>query len=122
MIELYNFILKIINIVNEYYEPDNYYIKIKYKLDSIKEFNKFYYNNNLNQNKLLIFNSNEAEKLFIRLVNLDENYIQRKYNNDIKIIITDLIKNKNNNYFFSICDEFLSLNKSTINNDNIFIF
>jgi len=121
MIELYNFILKIINIVNEYYEPDNYYIKIKYKLDSIKEFNKFYYNNNLNQNKLLIFNSNEAEKLFIRLVNLDENYIQRKYNNDIKIIITDLIKNKNNNYFFSICDEFLSLNKSTINNDNIFI-
>jgi len=88
MIELYNFILKIMHIVNEYYDPDLYYIKLKYKLDSVKEYNKFYYNN-LNQNKLLLFNSNEAEKLFIRLVNLDENYIERKYNKDIKIEFID---------------------------------
>jgi hypothetical protein len=74
MIELYNFILKIMNIANDYYEPELYYINLKYKLDSVKEFNKFY-NNNLNQNKLLLFNSNEAEKLFIRLINLDESYI-----------------------------------------------
>jgi hypothetical protein len=119
MIELYNFILKIMNIVNEYYEPDLYYINLKYKLDSIKEFNKFYYNN-LNYNKLLLFNSIEAEKLFIRLINLDENYIERKYNQSMKTIITDFINNKNNNYYFSICDEFFSLNKSTLNN-NIFI-
>jgi len=120
MIELYNFILKIMHIVNEYYDPDLYYIKLKYKLDSVKEYNKFYYNN-LNQNKLLLFNSNEAEKLFIRLVNLDENYIERKYNKDIKIIITDFIQKKNNDCYFSICDEFFYLNKSTINNDNIFL-
>ena len=119
MIELYNFVLKIMNIVNDYYEHDMYYINLKYKLDSVKEFNRFYYNN-LNQNKLLLFNSNEAEKLFIRLVNLDENYIERKYNKDIKSIITDLIQNKNNNYYFSICDEFFFLNKSTLDN-NIFV-
>ena len=120
MIELYNFLLKIMNLANEYYEPDMYYVNLKYKLDSVKEFNKFYLNN-LNQNKLLLFNSVEAEKLFIRLVNLDENYIERKYNKDIKSIITDFIKNKNNNYYFSICDEFFYINKSTISNDNIFI-
>ena len=77
MIELYNFILKIMNIANDYYEPDLYYINLKYKIDLVKEFNKFY-SNNLNQNKLLLFNSNEAEKLFIRLINLDESYIERK--------------------------------------------
>ena len=120
MIELYNFLVKIMNIANDYSEPDLYYINLKYKLDSIKEFNKFYHNN-LNQNKLLLFNSNEAEKLFIRLVNLDENYIERKYNKDIKDIISDFINNNNNNYYFSICDEFFNINKSTINNDNIFI-
>ena len=120
MIELYNFLLKIMNLANEYSEPDMYYVNLKYKLDSVKKFNKLYLNN-LNQSKLLLFNSVEAEKLFIRLVNLDENYIERKYNKDIKFIITDFIKNKNNNYYFSICDEFFYINKSTINNDNIFI-
>ena len=120
MIELYNFLLKIMNLDNEYSEPDMYYVNLKYKLDSVKKFNKLYLNN-LNQSKLLLFNSVEAEKLFIRLVNLDENYIERKYNKDIKSIITDFIKNKNNNYYFSICDEFFYINKSTINNDNIFI-
>jgi hypothetical protein len=120
MNELYNFILKIMNITNEYYEPELYYINIKYKLDSIKEFNKLY-NNNLNQHKLLIFNSIEAEKLFIRLINLDENYIERKYNQNMKSIITNFINNKNDNYYFSICDEFYNINKSTVDNNNIFI-
>jgi hypothetical protein len=45
MIELYNFILKIMNIANDYYEPDLYYINLKYKIDLVKEFNKFYSNN-----------------------------------------------------------------------------
>ena len=120
MIELYNFILKIMNIANDYNKPNIDYINLKYKLDSIKEFDKLY-KNNLNHNKLIFFNSNEAEKLFIRLVNLDENYIERKYNKEIKYIIADFIKNKNNIYYFSICDEFYNINKSTIDNDNIFI-
>ena len=121
MIELYNFILKIMQISNDFYEPDLYFIKLKYKLDSNKEFNKLY---SKNLNKLLLFNSNEAEKLFIKLVNLDESYIERKYNKNINLIINDFIQNKNFNYYFSICDEFFSLNKSSIDfskENNIFI-
>jgi len=120
MIELYNFIIKIMHISNDYYDCDPYYINIKYKLASIKEFNKLY-NNNLNQTKLLLFNSIEAEKLFIRLINLDENYVERKYNQNMKYILTNFIHNKNDNYYFSICDEFFNINKSTVDNDNIFI-
>jgi hypothetical protein len=117
MIELYNFILKILQISNDYYEPDLDFIKLKYQLNSIKEFNSLYIKKS---NELLIFNSNQAEKLFIRLVNLDENFINRKYNKDINNVIIDFIVNKNTNYFFSICDEFYNLNKSNINT-NIFI-
>ena len=38
------------NIANDYSEPNTDYINLKYKLDSVKEFNKLYINN-LNQNK-----------------------------------------------------------------------
>jgi hypothetical protein len=119
MIELRNFILKILQISNDYYEPDLDFIKLKYQLDNIKDFNSLYVKNS---NELLIFNSNHAEKLFIRLLNLDENFINRKYNKDINSIITDFIVNKNNNYFLSICDEFYNLNKSSQNNTNNFIY
>jgi hypothetical protein len=117
MIELCNFILKILQISNDYYEPDLDFIKLKYQLNSIKEFNSLYIKKS---KELLIFNSNHAEKLFIRLVNLDENFINRKYNKDINHVIIDFIVNKNTNYFFSICDEFYNLNKSNIDT-NIFI-
>jgi hypothetical protein len=117
MIELRNFILKILQISNDYYEPDLDFIKLKYQLNSIKEFNSLYIKKS---NELLIFNSNQSEKLFIRLVNLDENFINRKYNKDINGVIIDFIVNKNTNYFFSICDEFYNLNKSNIDT-NIFI-
>jgi hypothetical protein len=117
MIELRNFILKILQISNDYYEPDLDYIKLKYQINTIKEFNSLY---SKRSNDLLIFNSNLSEKLFIRLVNLDEKFINRKYNKDINSIIFDIISNKNNNYYLSICDEFYNLNKSNIDS-NIFI-
>ncbi len=117
MIELRNFILKILQISNDYYEPDLDYIKLKYQINTIKEFNSLY---SKRSNDLLIFNSNLSEKLFIRLVNLDENFINRKYNKDINSIILDIISNKNNIYYLSICDEFYNLNKTNIDT-NIFI-
>ena len=85
MIELYNFILKIMQISNDFYEPDLYFIKLKYKLDSNKEFNKLY---SKNLNKLLLFNSNEAEKLGF------DKIIVSKYNKGIdqqnfKILMTE---------------------------------
>jgi hypothetical protein len=119
MIELRNFIVKILQISNDYYESDLDFIKLKYQLNTIKEFNSLY---KKNSNELLIFNSNQAEKLFIRLLNLDENFINRRYNKDINTIITDFIVNKNINYFFSICDEYYNLNKLSQNNTNNFMY
>lgn len=101
MQEFKNYIDKLCTLSNNYFMYNDEYIKSNYDLDSYDKFRKYYKKNHLNK---LIFNSRNSEKLFIKLMNVDTEYISSKYGkNQCQIIFDFFIKREDS--YFNTCEE-----------------
>ena len=106
-IEYKTYIDKLCTMSNNYYLYDEQYIKNKFNINSYDNFRKFF---KKYHNEKLIFNSEKAEFFFIKVMNLDTNYMAKKYANCQAQAIIDFFI-KRNNCYFNECEEF---NKSKI--------
>ena len=94
------YIIRLIIFVNNYHKYDNNYIKDKYNIDSHNNFIKYF---KKNYKKKILFSSNESEQLFINLINIDIDFMFKKYNSDMisKLIYFFIARKKIN---FNYCN------------------
>ena len=111
--EFKNYIDKLCTLSNNYYIYDEIYIKKKYNINSYDFFRKYY---KKNHNHKLIFNSLKSENLFIKLMNIDSEYVTNKYGNSQAQNIVDFFV-KRTDCYFSLCEEYYDLNKNKLTND-----
>ena len=97
---------KLCTMSNNYYLYDENYIKNKYNISNYDKFRKYF---KKYHNDKLIFNSEKAERFFIKVMNLDSHYMKKKYADlQAQIIIDFFIKR--NDCHFNECEEFNKLN------------
>ena len=97
--KLDKFIIRLIIFVNNHHKYNNIYIKKNYNLNSHKEFVVFFKNN---YKKKILFSSLESEQLFINFLNIDFNFLLKKYREfyPIKILNFCISKKK---FYFNYC-------------------
>ena len=102
--ELKKHIIQMMEVSNEYCDYEKEYLIRRYDCNSIDKY-LLHYEKYMNYK--LVFNSNDSEKLFIRLINADEEYINRKYKKNLKELIYKMfkIKDSNKKIYYSNCEE-----------------
>ncbi|AYV80217.1 MAG: hypothetical protein Gaeavirus17_3 [Gaeavirus sp.] len=114
--EYKNYIERLCTLSNNYYIYDEDYIKQKYNINSYEKFRKHF---KKNHNDKLIFNSEKSEKLFIKFMNIDSEYVSLKHGNTQAQVILDFFIMRNTCYL-NACEEQYDLNKEfVVNNTNI---
>ena len=102
------YIGKLCTMSNNFFIYDEDYIKNKYNLDSYNKFRKYF--KKIHKEKL-IFNSPSAENFFIKVMNIDSNFMQNKYSNTQSTVIIDYFINKTFNPF-NLCEDLTQLEKT----------
>jgi hypothetical protein len=109
-----SYIEKLCVMSNNYYMYDDEYIKNKYNINSYENFRKFFKKNHSDK---LIFNSEKSEGFFIKIMNLDSDYMAYKYGNLQAQTIVNFFVQKNN-YNFNECDEVSEIKKNKTHKNN----
>jgi hypothetical protein len=105
-----NYIEKLCTTSNNYFMYDLVYIKNKYNIDSYNDFRKYF---KKNHNEKIIFNSEKAENFFIKIMNIDSDFMNTYYkDNQTKVIIDFFIKMTN--CYFNKCEHLNSLTPKQI--------
>ena len=101
-----SYIEKLCIMSNNYYMYDEEYIKNKYNIKSYDKFRKFFKQNHSDK---LIFNSEKAENFFIKVMNLNSDYMFTKYGKSQSQVIVDFfIQREECN--LNDCDEYSNFN------------
>lgn len=109
-----SYINKLCILSNNYYIYDEQYIKNKYNISSYDKFRKYF---KKYHGEKLIFNSEKAENFFIQVMNIDSNYMLKKYNNNaLQIMLNFFIQNES--CFFNECDELSTTNNKKLHLNN----
>lgn len=109
-----SYIEKLCVMSNNYYMFDDDYIKNKYNIKSYDKFRKFF---KKNHSEKLIFNSEKSESFFIKIMNLDSDYVAKKYGNSQAQIIINFFVQRNNCHL-NECEEMSELNKNKTHKNN----
>ena len=100
-IDYKSFVEKLCVMSNNYYLYNEEYIKNKYNIETYDKFRRFF---KKNHNDKLIFNSQKSENFFIKVMNLDPDYMLKKYGNTQSEILINFFIQRNN-CIFNDCEE-----------------